>query len=85
MYSVEKVPPQNYLDGPDFVGSVGGQLQGDDQVNGIMLGSGTNGTDYNFSELLPATISGYVFQDGPTIQVKQGAPIPYLPSIRTAS
>ena len=31
---------------------------------------------------MPAKISGYVFQDGPTIVVKQGDPAPNIPAIR---
>ena len=32
-----------------------------------MLLSGVNGVHYDFCEIPPATISGYVFQDGPPI------------------
>ena len=46
------------------------------------LGSGVNGVNYDFCEMVPAKISGYVFQDGPAIVVKEGDPVPDIPSLR---
>ena len=44
------------------------------------MGSGVNGDRTTISgEILPAKISGYVFQDGPTIVIKQGDPMPEYP------
>ena len=36
---------------------------------------GIDGVDYNFCEVVPASISGYVFQDGPAIEIAQGEEI----------
>ena len=41
-------------------------------MRSIALGSGVNGINYDFWEIVPAAISGYVFQDGPAIVIKQG-------------
>jgi len=68
-YGVEEVQPSGYFDGRDHVGSAGGTLDGNDRIIGAKLTSGTDAVDYNFCELVPASISGYVFQDGATIEV----------------
>lgn len=75
-YTVVEIQPQGYLDGADFVGSAGGQLSGNDRVADIKLPPGIHATDYNFAEILPAAISGYVFQDGPAITYYWGQPRP---------
>jgi len=79
-YTIVEVQPNGYLDGADFVGSAGGQRDGSDRITDIKLPPGVHATDYNFAEILPATISGYVFQDGPTITYVWGQerPDPYL-------
>ena len=65
---VESQQPADYYDGKDALGSLGGQSLDDlDTFTGIVVRSGDDGTDYNFGELTPAKISGYVFQDGDTI------------------
>ena len=81
-YGTEEVQPAGYYEGADFVGSAGGNLDGVDRIIDAPLGPGVNGVHYDYSELLPAKISGYVFQDGPAIQVKKGDPMPDIPSIR---
>jgi protocatechuate 3,4-dioxygenase beta subunit len=81
-YSLEEVQPANYLEGGNQIGSAGGTLSGSDNTIDISLGQDVNGVNYDFWELLPAKISGYVFQDGPAIQVKQGDPTPNIPSLR---
>jgi serine-aspartate repeat-containing protein C/D/E len=60
-YGVVKIPPAGYFDGHDVVGSAGGALNGPDQITGANLSvGGAKGTRYDFSELLPVSISGYV-------------------------
>ena len=46
------------------------------------MNSGVNGISYDFWEVVPAKISGYVFQDGPTIVVNKGDPEPNIPALR---
>ena len=71
-YSVEEVQPAGYLEGGDRVGSVGGTLRRARPPIDISLGPDVHGVNYDFWEILPAKLSGYVFQDGPIIKIKQG-------------
>jgi serine-aspartate repeat-containing protein C/D/E len=82
VYGVEEIQPSGYLEGGDQVGSAGGQLSGYDKILSAQLSCGVNGVSYDFWEVTPAKISGYVFQDGPTIVLKQNDPEPNIPSIR---
>lgn len=81
-YGVAETQPAGYLDGDEHVGSAGGSNTVNDKITGANLSSGTSGIDYDFGEIIPAKISGYVFQDGPVITKKQGEPDPYIPSVR---
>jgi protocatechuate 3,4-dioxygenase beta subunit len=60
-YRVDETQPDGYYDSTDFVGSEGGTLSGSDSITSITLGAGVDATDYDFSENLPATISGRVY------------------------
>ncbi len=72
-YQVRETQPTGYYDGLDSAGSAGGIAHNPgDLISNISLGAGVTATSYKFGELLPSSISGYVFQDGPTIQVQQG-------------
>ena len=69
-YRVVESQPANYDDGKDYVGKVAGVTVGtapnpdNDQLTGIVLGSGQRGRDYNFTEKTPTgKISGKVFLD----------------------
>ncbi|MFH1919177.1 MAG: SdrD B-like domain-containing protein [Planctomycetota bacterium] len=68
-YGVEEIQPAGYFDGSDHVGSAGGALDGNDRIVGAKLVSGAKAVEYNFCEVLPASLSGHVFKDGPTIKV----------------
>ncbi len=81
-YGVEEVQPEGYLQGQTHVGSEGGHLAGPDRIEDARLASGVDAVDYNFCEMVPATISGYVFQDGPTIQLDNGQDVPRLTTLR---
>ena len=82
VYGVEEVQPAGYYEGGDFIGSAGGNLDGVNRIIDAPLGPGVNAVHYDFYEVLPAKISGYVFQDGAAIQVKKGDPLPNIPSLR---
>lgn len=82
VYGVEEVQPANYLEGSNRVGSAGGNRDGVNRTLQAQLGSGVNGINYDFWEVVPAKISGYVFQDGPTITVQEGEATPHIPSVR---
>lgn len=71
-YGVEEIQPEGYLQGRTHPGSEGGRLEDDDRIVEVDLGPGVDGVEYNFCEMVPAKISGYVFQDGPPIEVMWG-------------
>lgn len=66
-YTVIEQQPSGYVDGKDTVGQVGGAAIGrvpaSDRLDQIALQWGDQGRNYNFGELLPVIISGYVFHD----------------------
>ena len=82
VYGVEEIQPAGYLEGGDQVGTAGGSLDGYDRILSAQLGVGVYGESYDFYEILPAKISGYVFQDGPAIVLNQNDPVPNIPAIR---
>jgi protocatechuate 3,4-dioxygenase beta subunit len=71
-YGVEEIQPTGYLQGRTHPGSEGGRLDGQDRIVDVDLAGGVDGVNYDFCEMLPASISGYVFQDGPPIQTEWG-------------
>ncbi len=86
-YSVFEHQPSGYLQDMDIVGTINGVKVGqNDAVNlldQINLGWGQEGVNYNFCEVLPNSISGYVFQDGPPIPLFPGQTLPDIDTIRT--
>ena len=63
-YGVSETQPAGYLDGLDAAGTVGGTAHNPgDLIDGIPLASGQSGLNYDFGELLPASVSGYVYVD----------------------
>jgi protocatechuate 3,4-dioxygenase beta subunit len=62
-YQVFEHQPEDYYDGGERVGTVGGQLDGVDTIFGIVLDAGVNAVQYDFCEKLPASISGRVHAD----------------------
>jgi len=75
-YGVEEVQPSGYLDGKDAAGTAGGTLSGTDSILKVTLDPGTNAKDYDFGELVPASISGYVFLDNPVVTYEEGTEPP---------
>ena len=59
-----------YLDGKTTAGSDGGTA-GDNVISNIVLTWGENGTNNNFGELLPASVSGNVYVDSNNDGIKQ--------------
>jgi serine-aspartate repeat-containing protein C/D/E len=66
-YRIAETTPAGYLDGKDSVGSIAGivvgQLDGTDTIRAIELPSGMHGEDYDFGEILPASLAGNVYED----------------------
>ncbi|MDR2704528.1 MAG: hypothetical protein LBC02_02000 [Planctomycetaceae bacterium] len=50
-YKIIETQPDAYLDGLESVGTLGGELGENDEIQGIVLTSGQHGLDYNFGEL----------------------------------
>lgn len=81
-YAVRESQPDEYFHGGQVLGSGGGTLSGADLVDAISIGSDQHLVGYNFCETPPAQLSGYVFQDGSTIETNDGLPPSNLPLIR---
>ena len=65
-YKLQEIQPEDFTDGQDRVGTVDGVLNGEsmaDMFTNISLQGGDQGVEYNFGELLPASISGFVHVD----------------------
>ncbi len=65
-YCVMEVHPENWLDGKDTAGSLGGDADpavGADMICEITLTYGDDAVNYNFGELLPGSIAGRVHAD----------------------
>jgi protocatechuate 3,4-dioxygenase beta subunit len=63
-YGVEEVQPVGYYgEGGDTLGSVGGTIASVNKITTVTLAGGVSGIEYNFYEILPASISGRVYVD----------------------
>ena len=66
-YRIAEITPSGYLDGKESIGRIAGRIVGEidgaDAIKSIVLPSGMQGNDYDFGELLPASISGNVYED----------------------
>lgn len=66
-YRITEITPSGYLDGKESIGRIAGRIVGEidgaDAIKSIILPSGMQGNDYDFGELLPASISGNVYED----------------------
>ena len=68
-YSVHENQPSDLFHGGQIVGSEGGRVGEDDWIVGIQLEGGARGTNYDFPEVPPARLSGFVFQDGDALEL----------------
>src|SRR5690606_3369360 len=64
-YGVRQVnQPDGWYDGLDTAGSAGGTAHNPgEMITGINLAQGVDAVNYNFGELPPGSIAGYVFRD----------------------
>ncbi len=74
VYAVRETQPDGYFQGCQQAGSHGGDASVVDLISQIPIGSGEALTRYDFSEIPPGSISGYVFQDGPALETDDGQP-----------
>ncbi|MEI8212455.1 MAG: SdrD B-like domain-containing protein [Planctomycetota bacterium] len=82
VYSIRQSQPKGYFQGGQSVGSLGGDGSRTDELNRIRLSDGQTGVHYDFYEIPPASISGYVFQDGAPLVTENGQPPVNLVGIR---
>src|SRR5438876_1063485 len=61
-YALEECLPFGRLQGMTNLGSLGGNA-GTDLFSGIIVTPAATGSNYNFGDLLPASLSGYVYSD----------------------
>ncbi|QDU89881.1 Serine-aspartate repeat-containing protein D precursor [Pirellulimonas nuda] len=80
-YQVREHQPTGYYDGGEKAGTAGGTAN-NDWIVGINLGSDQDAVRYDFCELPPAMLSGYVFIDGAVIYSPDGSVPDDLASIR---
>ncbi len=64
-YVLTQAPPAGYFPGATTAGSLGGSTTSG-QVTNIVLAAGSSGANYNFGELQPSNLSGYVYLDNNT-------------------
>ncbi|MCO6044248.1 SpaA isopeptide-forming pilin-related protein [Aeoliella sp. ICT_H6.2] len=73
-YTVYEHQPIEYFNGGYHIGSGGGSYFGIDTMGDIPLGSDEHLVEYDFCEIPPAKLSGYVFIDGEPILVSGSLP-----------
>lgn len=69
-YSVIEEQPRGLFPGTATPGDAGGKVASPNGIVDIVLASGQYADDYDFFEVPPARISGYVFVDGPTLETE---------------
>lgn len=67
VYTVRELQPAGYFDGGFHIGTGLGSFFGQDTIGDIQVGSDQHFIHYDFCEMLPASLSGYVFIDGAPI------------------
>ncbi len=62
-YTITETQPGAFLDGIDTAGTLGGSTAVNDVISAINVAPAQNGTGYTFGELVPSSLSGFVFID----------------------
>ncbi len=70
-YSIRETQPAGLFTGGEVVGD-GGGVASENLIEGIVVFSGQNLTEYNFCENEAAEISGRVWEDGPAFETADG-------------
>lgn len=84
IYAVREIQPTATFHGGQALGT-GGGVESRDLLSQIPVGSGDNLVDYNFCELPPGMISGYVFRDGDVLVTADGQLPLNIASLRDGS
>ncbi len=82
VYSVREIQPEGYFHGGQHAGNGNGNDLAVDLITNILVISGDELINFDFCELPPASLSGYVFQDGDVIVTPDGLPPANLAAIR---
>lgn len=61
-YTITETQPLNFYDGLDTIGSLSGNSPANDTLT-VTLAANDAGTDYNFAEIAPVSVFGYVYND----------------------
>ena len=62
-YAVKEIQPEDWADGKDSAGNLGGVVS-DDYISDVPVKWDDHGVEYDFGELLPiGSLSGYVYED----------------------
>jgi serine-aspartate repeat-containing protein C/D/E len=69
VYSIRQSQPEGLFHGGQLVGDHGGDGSVDDLLAGLTLAVGSEAVGYDFPEVPPASLSGFVFQDGEAIRL----------------
>ncbi len=80
-YGVQEIQPAAYFDGETDLGSAGGSVTAN-LITDIVLVAGLHAVHYDFCEIPPAQLSGFVFQDGPPIEVENAGDVPDVLGLR---
>jgi len=81
-YTIRQRQPSGYFQGGQRSGSAGGNDLSTDTISAIVLPDGLDAVGYDFMEIPPGVISGYVFQDGQELLTIDGQPPSDLTGIR---
>ena len=81
-YSVREVQPEGYFQGGQMAPAGVADTSTVDLLANITLRSGQSLRELDFCEVPPASISGYVFQDGAPIETENGQPPLVLKGLR---
>lgn len=86
VYSILETQPANLFDGGTRAGTINGTQVGSavsgTRIVSIALQGGQDGIRYDFCEVRPASISGYVFKDGEDLITPDGLPPEDLRGVR---
>lgn len=81
-YSVREIQPEGYFQGGQMAPAGVADTSIIDLLANVTLRSGQNVRELDFCEVPPASISGYVFQDGLPIETENGQPPLVLKGLR---
>lgn len=74
-YIIREIQPSEYYDGKDAIGKIFGEIVGkqtvNDEFSDVLLPNNGEGVHYDFGELQPGSLSGYVYEDNNDNGIKE--------------